>query len=67
METLGAIARDRGMSHIARETGLAHESLYRSLNADGNPEFATIMKVLTSIGLRLEAKTLDSASTNPIK
>lgn len=59
METLGAIARDRGMSQVARETGLARESLYRSLDADGNPEFATIMKVLSSIGLRLEAKMLE--------
>jgi probable addiction module antidote protein len=62
METLGAIARDRGMSQVARETGLARESLYRSLDADGNPEFATIMKVLSSIGLRLEAKMLESTS-----
>ena len=53
---LGAIARERGMSQIARETGLARESLYRSLDAGGNPEFATVMKVLSSIGLRFEAK-----------
>jgi probable addiction module antidote protein len=62
MEALGAIARDRGMSQVARETGLARESLYRSLDAAGNPEFATIMKVLSSIGLRLEAKMLESAA-----
>ncbi len=62
MEALGAIARDRGMSQVARETGLARESLYRSLDAGGNPEFATIVKVLSSIGLRLEAKMLESAT-----
>src|SRR5215831_14188425 len=56
MNTLGVIARERGMSQIARETGLARESLYRSLDANGNPEFATVLKVLSSIGLRLEAK-----------
>jgi probable addiction module antidote protein len=56
MNTLGLIARERGMSHVARETGLARESLYRSLDAKGNPEFATVLKVLASIGLRLEAK-----------
>lgn len=56
MDTLGGIARDRGMSRIARDTGLARESLYRSLDAGGNPEFATILKVLSSIGLHLEAK-----------
>jgi probable addiction module antidote protein len=56
MNALGLMARERGMSHIARETGLARESLYRSLDAKGNPEFATVLKVLSSIGLRLEAK-----------
>jgi probable addiction module antidote protein len=54
---LGAMARQRGMMQIARETGLARESLYRSLDAGGNPEFATVMKVLSSIGLRLEARS----------
>jgi probable addiction module antidote protein len=56
MNTLGGIARDRGMSQVARDTGLARESLYRSLDAGGNPEFATILKVFSSIGLRLEVK-----------
>lgn len=56
MNMLGIIARERGMSHVARETGLARESLYRSLDANGNPEFNTVLKVLSSIGLRLEAK-----------
>jgi probable addiction module antidote protein len=55
-ETLGQIARDRGMTQVARETGLARESLYRSLDSKGNPEFTTILKVLSSIGLRLEVK-----------
>jgi len=59
MNVLGAIARDRGMSQIARETGLARESLYRSLDAGGNPEFVTVMKVLSSLGVRLEAKAHD--------
>jgi len=56
IDTLGGIARNRGMSQVARDTGLARESLYRSLDASGNPEFATILKVFSSIGLRLEAK-----------
>ncbi len=59
MEILGSIARDRGMTQIARETGLARESLYRSLDAGGNPEFMTVMKVLASLGVRLEARTRD--------
>jgi probable addiction module antidote protein len=68
MDTLGGIARDRGMSRVARDTGLARESLYRSLDAGGNPEFATILKVLSSIGLHLEAKVgTDSALRIPAK
>jgi adenine-specific DNA-methyltransferase len=55
-ETLGQIARDRGMTQVARETGLARESLYRSLDSKGTPEFTTILKVLSSIGWRLEVK-----------
>ncbi len=66
MHTLGTIARDRGMSQIARDTGLARESLYRSLDAGGNPEFATVVKVLSSIGLHLEAKAEErGANPNP--
>jgi len=53
-EALGQIARDHGMSQVARESGLARESLYRSLDPKGNPEFSTVLKVLSSIGLRLE-------------
>lgn len=60
METLGCIARDRGMSQIARESGLPRESLRQSLDAGGHSEFATIMKVLYAIGLRLEAKMLET-------
>lgn len=59
MEILGAIARDRGMTQVARETGLARESLYRSLDSNGNPEFMTVMKVLASLGVCLEAKLRD--------
>jgi probable addiction module antidote protein len=41
---LGDIARARGMTQLARDTGLGRESLYKALSADGNPEFATIIK-----------------------
>lgn len=61
VETLGAIARGRGISQVARETGLARESLYRSLDAAGNPEFSTVMKVLTSMGLSLEVRARPAA------
>ncbi len=53
VEALGSIAKARGMSQVAKEAGLARESLYRSLNSGGNPEFSTVMKVMSSVGLRL--------------
>ena len=52
---LGDIARAKGMSQIARDAGLGRESLYKALSADGNPEFATIMKVVGALGLQLHA------------
>ena len=52
---LGDIARARGMTELARETGLGRESLYKALSPDGNPEFATILKVVHSLGLKLHA------------
>jgi len=52
---LGDIARAKGMTQIARETGLGRESLYKALSPDGNPELVTILKVIKSLGLRLHA------------
>src|ERR1700688_1582530 len=52
---LGNIARAKGMSELAREAGLGRESLYKALSPDGNPEFATILKVVRALGLRLHA------------
>lgn len=54
-DALGIIARARGMSDVAREAGVSRESLYRALSADGNPEFATVLRVLRALGLRLSA------------
>jgi probable addiction module antidote protein len=50
---LGDIARSRGMVQVARDSGLAREALYRSLSAEGNPSFATILKVTRALGLKL--------------
>lgn len=50
---LGDIARARGMSQLARETGLARESLYKALSPEGNPEFTTVMKVIKALGFKL--------------
>lgn len=55
---LGDIARSKGMTQIARETGLSRESLYKALSSEGNPEFATVLKVLQALGLRLRATAI---------
>ena len=52
---LGDIARAKGMTRVAQEAGLGRESLYKSLSTSGNPEFATILKVVRALGLRLRA------------
>jgi probable addiction module antidote protein len=52
---LGDIARAKGMAQVARDAGLGRESLYKALSPDGNPEFATIMKVVNALGLKLHA------------
>lgn len=54
---LGDIARAKGMTQLARDTGLGRESLYKALSPSGNPEFATVMKVVAALGLRLHATT----------
>jgi probable addiction module antidote protein len=57
---LGDIARAKGMTQLARETGLGRESLYKALSPSGNPEFATIMKVISALGLKLHAAPANS-------
>ena len=49
---LGDIARAKGMTQIARETGLGRESLYKALSPDGNPAFSTVLKVVKALGLK---------------
>jgi probable addiction module antidote protein len=50
---LGDVAKARGMTALARESGIAREALYRALSNKGNAEFATIMKVIGAMGLHL--------------
>ncbi len=52
-DALGVVARARGMSEVAREAGISRESLYRALSTDGNPEFATVLRVVRALGLQL--------------
>ena len=57
---LGDIARAAGMSDVAKATGLSRESLYRALSLNGNPSFATILKVARAVGVRLHAEVSPS-------
>jgi probable addiction module antidote protein len=52
---LGDIARAKGMTQIAKETGLGRESLYKALSADGNPNLSTVLRVMEALGLQLSA------------
>lgn len=52
-KALGNIARARGMTQLAKETGMGRESLYKALSGQGNPSFATILKVTRALGLRM--------------
>ena len=53
---LGDIARAKGMTQVAKDAGLSRESLYRALSGDGNPSFATVLKVARALGVRLHAQ-----------
>ena len=53
---LGDIARAKGMNQVARDTGLSRESLYKALGQNGNPSFATILKVARALGVQLHAQ-----------
>ena len=55
---LGDIARAKGMTMVAADAGLGRESLYKALSPDGNPEFATVLKVMRALGQRLHASSV---------
>ncbi|MFI3199113.1 MAG: putative addiction module antidote protein [Methylococcaceae bacterium] len=57
-KAIGDIARARGMSQIARDTGLSRESLYRSLDGEHIPSFDTILKVTKALGIHLHAEVI---------
>lgn len=55
-KALGDIARAQGMGNIAKSAGLSRESLYKSLSGERAPDFATVLKVMKSLGLKLHAE-----------
>jgi probable addiction module antidote protein len=69
-KALGDIARAKGMSQVARDTGLSRESLYKALSGDRSPTFDTILKVTEALGLKLRAEMIaldEVAPGNPIE
>ena len=59
-KALGDIARAKGMAHVARETGLSRESLYKALSGERSPSFDTILKVVAALGIELHAEAARS-------
>jgi probable addiction module antidote protein len=56
-QCLGDVAHARGMTEIAAEAGLTRASLYKALSSEGNPEFATVLRVIQALKLRLSVIT----------
>ena len=55
-QAIGSVARARGgIAELARQTGLTREALHRALSETGNPEFATVLKVMHALGVKLSA------------
>ncbi len=64
-KALGDIARAKGMSQVARDTGLSRESLYKALSGDRAPTFDTVLKVIEALGLKLRAEVITTDSLAP--
>jgi probable addiction module antidote protein len=64
---LGAIARARNLSRLARETGMTRAGLSRALARDGNPSFATISKVARALGLKVSIAPAKAAARTAAK
>ena len=59
-DALGVVARARGMSQLAEEIGLTRQALSNALSSDGNPDFATVLKVTRALGLRLHPELVSA-------
>ena len=54
LSALGYIAKAKGMSQVSKDTGLGRESLYKTLAKGSKPKFETVIKVLNSLGIKLQ-------------
>ena len=61
LETIGQIARSKGMAQLAKELNLDRTGLYRSFSQDGNPYFITVFKVLDNLGFRLSIQQKEAS------
>ncbi|WP_029086890.1 addiction module antidote protein [Brevundimonas aveniformis] len=52
-DALGVVARARGMTTVAEQTGLSRQALYKALSDEGNPSLSTLLKVTRALGVRL--------------
>jgi probable addiction module antidote protein len=59
-DALNVVARAQGMSEVVKAAGVTRERLYKTLGAGGNPEFATVMRVIGAMGIRLSAQAADA-------
>lgn len=57
-KALGDIARAKGMSQVAKDAGLSRESLYKALSGERNPNFSTILRVISALGIKLHAEAV---------
>src|SRR5690349_10569993 len=64
-EAIGVVARVKGMTQVARETGLSRENLYRALSSEGHPEFGTVLKVIKAVGLRMTVEPAEREPEHP--
>jgi probable addiction module antidote protein len=55
-KAIGDIARARGMSQVAKDSGLSRESLYKALSGERSPGIDTILKVISALGIKLHAE-----------
>ena len=64
LSAIGDVAKARGMAKIAAETGLGRESLYKALNPEAKPRFETILKVLNSLGVKINFNAISESDNN---
>ena len=67
LETIGHIARSKGMTQIAKELNMSRKGLYKALAPDGNPSFKTVFRLLDILGLRIKVEQKDENKKEGIK